>query len=377
MEIKYLSLEKTHNEIQEELLIAYKKVVFESNFIMGRELSLFENDFAKYCGVNYCIGCGNGLDALFLILKAMGIKQGDEVIVPSNTYIATALAVSYLGANPVFVEPEEDSYLINPKLIEEKISKNTKAIIVVHLYGRPVDMDSIEKIVKKHSLKLIEDCAQSHGARYKGKKVGSFGDAAGFSFYPGKNLGALGDAGAVTTNDRELAEKITMLRNYGSKEKYKHELQGNNSRLDEMQAAFLNVKLNYLDKWNFERKEIAKRYLSEIANPLIKLPLQSSAEYDNVWHIFPVMSNRRNELELFLQKNGIKTSKHYPTPMHLQGAYKNLGFKKGAFPIAEKIAESELSIPLYYGLSEEEQSYIIDILNSFGKWYVWIKRFDF
>lgn len=366
MNIPFVSLKKMHGEIRSELDEKFASVLDKSNYIMGDELEAFEKSFADYCGTKHAIGVGNGLDALYLILRAFGIGDGDEVIVPSNTYIATALAVSYTGATPVFVEPDIRTFNIDPALIEEKITEKTKAIIAVHLYGRTADMDCINEIAKKHGLKVVEDSAQAHGATYKGKKAGSLGDASGFSFYPGKNLGALGDGGAVTTNDDELAEKISMLRNYGSKIKYRHELMGNNSRLDEMQAAFLNVKLPHLDKWNNFRNAVVTRYLNEIKNPLITLPLPCDEEHFNIWHIFAVMTQHRDSLEKYLTDKGIGTNKHYPTAIHLQGAYKHLGFKEGDFPLAEKIAASELSLPLYYGMTDEEVGYIINAINSWS-----------
>ncbi len=356
-----------HDEIKDGLNTAFDSVLEKNNYIMGDELAKFEKDFAAYCGTRYAVGVGNGLDALYFILRAFDIGAGDEVIVPSNTYIATALAVSYTGAVPVFVEPDICTYNINPELIEEKITSKTKAIIAVHLYGRTADMDEISEIAKRHNIKLIEDSAQSHGAVYKGRKAGALSDAAGFSFYPGKNLGALGDGGAVTTNDSDAAEKVGMLRNYGSKIKYCHELMGNNSRLDEIQAAFLNVKLPHLDKWNEYRNKIALRYLEGIKNPLIKLPLPSDKEHYNIWHVFAIMTENRDSLEKYLTEKGIGINKHYPTAIHLQGAYKHLKYKAGDFPIAEKIAAEELSLPMFYGMTNEETDYIIEALNSWSK----------
>ena len=271
--IAWVSLEPLQNEIKNEIKSKFDEIYNKEIYIQGEEYSNFCNNFAKFCGTKYCVGVGNGLDALMLILKAYDIGQGDEVIVPSNTYIATALAVTYVGAKPIFVEPILKEFNINPDSIEEKINSRTKAIIAVHLYGQCADMDKINLIARKHNLKVIEDAAQAHGALYKGRRAGSLGDAAGFSFYPGKNLGALGDGGAVTTNDRNLAEKVAALANYGSDYKYHHIYKGNNSRLDEIQAGFLDVKLKYLDKWNECRRHIANRYLCEINNPKILLPV--------------------------------------------------------------------------------------------------------
>lgn len=365
LRIPYLSLEPMHNELAADIKTAFNKVFTANDYILGKEVESFENEFAAFCGTKHAIACGNGLDALYLILKAMGITYGDEVIVPSNTYIATALAVSYVGATPVFVEPDIDTFNINPELIESHITKKTKAIIAVNLYGRIADLDAINAIADKYNIKVIEDSAQAHGAKYKGQRAGSLSYASGFSFYPGKNLGALGDAGAITTNDDELAERLYCIRNYGSKIKYEHIIQGVNSRMDELQAAFLRVKLPNLDKWNAERNRIASRILNEVNNKYIKLPLACNDTYYCVWHIFAVLCDCRDELESFLNANGIGTNKHYPKAMHLQGAYKNLNIKKGSLPIAEKISECELSLPLYYGMTEEQVDYLISKLNEF------------
>jgi dTDP-4-amino-4,6-dideoxygalactose transaminase len=351
-------------ELNKELHEAFERVLFNSWYIEGKEDENFEMEFASFCGVNYCVGVGNGLDALRLSLKALGIRDGDEVIVPSNTYIATALAVTYVGATPVFVEPDIRTFNINPSLIEEKITEKTKAIMPVHLYGQPCDMDLIMDIAKKHNLYVVEDCAQAHGAVYKGKKVGSFGDMAGFSFYPGKNLGALGDAGAVVTSDKDLADKVRALGNYGSDYKYHHIYKGNNSRLDELQAAFLSAKLPHLNRMNGERCRIAESYLKEIKNSEIVLPYVME-DTEPVWHIFGIRCDRRDELEKFLNDRGIGTNKHYPIPIHLQECYKNMGFVKGDFPVAEEISATELSLPMYYGMTDDEIQYVIDTINKF------------
>ena len=365
MKVPFVSLKPVNEETRDELTKAFNRVLDNSNYILGNELDGFEKAYAKYCGAKYCVGCGTGLDALFLILKAYGIGTGDEVIIPSNTFIATALAVTYAGAKPVLVEPHQDTFLLDENLIEKNITKRTKAIIAVQLYGQVCNMDKILQIARKHRLKLIEDAAQAHGAEYKGKKVGSLADAAGFSFYPGKNLGALGDGGAVLTNDKDVADKVRILRNYGSDYKYHHILQGNNSRLDEMQAAFLHVKLPYLDKWNKERRRIADRYMSEICNERVILPTIA----DNVtpiWHIFAVRipQNRETFVE-YLKDKGIMTNKHYPIPIHLQKAYSDLGYQKGELPIAESISETEVSIPMYYGMTDDEIGYVIKAVNEY------------
>lgn len=365
MKVPFVSFDKMHSEIENEIFEKFQEVYRKNWFIQGKEDEEFEKEFAKFCGTRYCIGCGTGLDAIFLILKAMGIGQGDEVIVPSNTFIATALAVSYAGATPVLVEPKMDTCTIDPSKIEEKLTENTKAIIAVHLYGRTADMDEICTIAKKYGLKVIEDAAQAHGALYKGRKAGSLGDAAAFSFYPGKNLGALGDGGAVTTNDEILADKVRMLGNYGAKIKYHHEYQGNNSRLDEVQAAFLRIKLRRLEEWNRDRNRIAERYLNEITNPGIHKPLPCDSDHYNVWHLFVVRSESRDELEKYLNENGIGTTKHYPIPIHKQKAYSNEKFSQESLPIAEKLSESVLSIPMYYGMEDDEITYVINKINDF------------
>lgn len=363
MKIPFVSFEKMHKEIEQEILKKFQEVYENNIFIKGNELENFERNFSNYCGTEYAIGCGNGLDALYLIMKAYGITTGDEVIIPANTFVATALAVSYAGATPVLVEPDEKTYTIDPSKIEAKITSKTKAIIAVHLYGRCADMDPIRSIAQKFNLKIIEDAAQAHGAEYKGVKAGNLGDAAGFSFYPGKNLGALGDGGIVVTNDAELAEKVRMLGNYGSKKKYYHEYLGTNSRLDEVQAAFLNIKLSYLDKWNEYRNKMAMRYIDGVKNLELLCPIVGNSQYKCIWHVFAIQSNKRDELQRYLNANGIGTNIHYPFPIHKMKAYKNRYHEE--YPIAEKIASSVLSIPMYYGIEEDEVDYIIDKLNDF------------
>ncbi|WP_270507996.1 DegT/DnrJ/EryC1/StrS family aminotransferase [Eubacterium limosum] len=364
MNIPFSTFTLMHNEIKADMQICFERVYDKSWFIDGEECRQFEKEFAEYCETEYCVGCGNGLEGLYLLLRAFDIGDGDEVILPSNTFIATALAVSYTGATPVFVEPELKTYNINPCEIEKTITKHTKAIIAVHLYGQCADMDPILEIAKKYDLKVIEDAAQSHGATYKGKKAGSLGDAAAFSFYPGKNLGCLGDGGCITTNDRTLAEKAKAIGNYGSTEKYHHIYKGINSRLDELQAGFLRIKLRELDRWTKERQRISQRYLNEIKNPKITLP---SVEDKNthVWHIFPILAEKRENLKCYLQEKGIGTAIHYPIAIHLQDAYRDLGYKKGDYPIAEKIAKEELSLPLYYGMEEDLISFIVDKINNY------------
>ena len=364
MNIPFVSFKPLEKELDKPLRAAFDRVFERSWYIDGAEDKAFEEAFAAYCNSNYCVGCGNGLDALLLVLKAWGIGDGDEVIVPSNTYIATALAVTYVGATPVFVEPDIRTYNIDPALIEAKITPKTKAIMPVHLYGQPCDMDPILAIAKKHNLYVLEDCAQAHGATYKGKVIGSFGDAAGFSFYPGKNLGALGDAGATVTGDKALADKVRALGNYGSDYKYNHIYKGNNSRLDELQAAFLSAKLPLMDKVNENRRYIAGRYLKGIQNEKIVLPYVPEYAVP-VWHLFAIRCQKRDELAKYLADKGIGTNKHYPIPMHLQDCYADLGIREGELPIAEEISATELSIPMYYGMTEEEIDYVIDAINAF------------
>ena len=380
IQVPFVSFKPMENELDNELRGAFNRVFHNSWYIEGKEDESFEKIFAAYVGTKYCVGCGNGLDALMLSLKALGVGNGDEVIVPSNTYIATALAVTYVGASPVFVEPDIRTFNINPANIEAAVTPKTKAIIPVHLYGQSCDMDAIVAIAKKHGLFIVEDCAQAHGAIYHSKadakdiKIGSFGDAAGFSFYPGKNLGALGDAGAVVTNNEDVAKKVRAYGNYGSDYKYHHIYQGNNSRLDELQAAFLAAKLPYLDKMNEERRRIAKKYIAGITNPAVILPFVP-AYAEPVWHIFSIRvpcngsgtassSKNRDSLEKYLNERDVGTNKHYPIPMHLQGAYKNLGFQEGDFPIAEEISKTQLSLPMFYGMTNEQVNYVIDSINS-------------
>lgn len=365
MRVPFVSLEPMHIALSDDLHHACDEVMADNSFIMGDHLAAFETHYAHYCDAKYAVGCGTGLDALYLILKSLGIGQGDEVIVPVNTFVATALAVSYIGAVPVLVEPCRDTSTIDPERIEEKITDKTRAIIAVHLYGRCADMDPINEIAKKHCLYVIEDAAQAHGARYHGRKAGTLGDAAGFSFYPGKNLGALGDGGMIVTSDTEIAEKVRMYGNYGSSVKYHHDLLGNNSRLDEMQAAFLEVKLPHLDCWNAGRNKVAERYLQEIKNPLITLPSRVDGDSYQVWHVFAIHCKKRDALKDFLEKNGIGTNIHYPIPVHLQKCYAALGYQKGDFPIAESLAETELSLPMYYGMTDEQIDYVIESINKF------------
>ena len=359
MTIPFLDLKAPLQELKHELHNAFERVLESSWFIHGTEVTQFEQEFARYCHANHCVGVGNGLDALHLILRAYEFGAGDEIIVPSNTFIATWLAVSSVGATPIPVEPDARTYNINPELIEAAITPRTKAIIAVHLYGQPADMDPIIALAKKYHLKVIEDAAQAHGAHYKGQRVGSLGDAAGFSFYPGKNLGALGDAGAVTTNDAELAKKVHALSNYGSQIKYQHETKGFNTRLDELQAAFLREKLRKLDEWNERRKAVASRYLAALSETNLVLPLVPDWA-DPVWHLFVVRSLERDQLIAKLADAGIGTNIHYPTPPHRQGAYAELNYALGSFPLSERIHREVLSLPIGPHLNALQVGTVID-----------------
>jgi len=344
--IPYLDLKVAHRALEQSLHEAFQHVLNSGWFILGEALEKFEREFAAYIDVKHCVGVGNGLEALHLLFKAYDIGEGDEVIVPSNTYIATWLAITYTGAKPIPVEPDPLMYNLNPDQIEKALTGKTRAIMPVHLYGQSADMDPIMAIADRHALIVIEDAAQAHGALYKGRKCGSLGHSAGFSFYPGKNLGALGDAGCITTNDEKTAEKVRVLRNYGSQKKYYNELLGFNSRLDELQAAFLSVKLPYLDDWNAQRSRIATYYsenLSKISGLVLPYVPYWSAP---VWHIYPIRCERRDELQAYLRNAGIETLIHYPIPPHLSNAYSFLGFTSGDFPVAEHFASTELSLPI-------------------------------
>lgn len=366
MNIPFLDLKAPHEELREELQEAFTQVLDSGWFIQGAQLEAFEREYAAFCGTKHCIGVGNGLDALHLILRAYEIGVGDEVIVPSNTYIATWLAASQVGATPIPVEPDERTYNINPALIEAAITPKTKAIMAVHLYGQPADMDAINSIALKYNLKVIEDAAQAQGAGYKGKLAGNLGDAAGHSFYPGKNLGALGDGGAITTNDDELADKLKVLRNYGSRVKYLNEVKGLNSRLDEMQAAFLRVKLRKLTEWNTRRKQIAAYYQENLDAINLVLPFVLNWA-DPVWHLFVVRSKNRGQLQQHLNVSGIGTVIHYPVPPHLQSAYSELNYIRGSLPVAEIIHEQVLSLPIGPHLGSANAISVCNAVNAFCK----------
>jgi dTDP-4-amino-4,6-dideoxygalactose transaminase len=359
MKVPFLELKSTYLELKVEMDTAYQRVMDSGWYLLGQELEAFEDEFAAYCGVKHCVGVANGLDALHIILRAYQIGPGDEVIVPSNTYIATWLAVSYAGATPVPVEPDPRTYNIDPARIEAAITPRTRAIIPVHLYGQPADMDPILEIGHQRGLRIIEDNAQAQGARYRGRRTGGLGDAAGNSFYPGKNLGAFADAGAVTTNDDGLADRVRTLRNYGSKKKYYNEIKGYNSRLDEMQAAFLRAKLKKLDEWNSRRRDVAERYLAKLGNmAALQLPFVPGWA-EPAWHLFVIRHPQRDGLQQRLTEAGIGTLIHYPVPPHLSGAYADAGWKKGAFPIAEEMANTVLSLPIGPHLSKPEAEQVV------------------
>lgn len=364
--IDFLNLNKVNEPYKVEILAAFERVLDRGWFIRGKECEEFEKEFSAYCGTKYCVGVGNGLDGLSLIFKAYimsgFLKEGDEVLVPSNTYIASILAISQNNLIPVLIEPNLEDFLIDVELIEKNITKKTRAILVVHLYGNVCNMDIINEIALKYNLKVIEDAAQSHGAVYNNKKAGNLGDAASFSFYPTKNLGALGDAGAVTTNNKELAETIRALSNYGSNKKYHNSFKGVNSRLDEVQAAILRCKLEYLDIENQKRKNIAKNYLIKIKNRDVILP--STFDVSHVWHLFIVRVKNRDEFIDHLLSNGIKTDIHYPIAPHKQKAYKEL--HKSNYPISDLIHNQVVSIPIQPYLSLDEQNLIINSINSYG-----------
>lgn len=367
MIVPFLDLKAQYLDLKDECDAAYRRVLESGWYILGPELEDFEKRFAEYCGVKYCIGVGNGLDALHLILRGMGIGPGDEVIVPANTYIATWLAVSYAGATPVPVEPIENSYNMDPARLEAVVTNRTKAVIAVHLYGQPADVDKLAETTSRYGLRVIEDAAQAHGAGYRGRRVGGLGAAAGFSFYPSKNLGAVGDAGLVATNDGELAGRVRLYRNYGSPVKYEHEKQGFNSRLDELQAALLKVKLGRLGKWNARRGEIAGIYRHELARvDGLTLPVVPGWA-EPVWHQFVIRHPQRDRVSARLKDAGIETLIHYPIPPHLSAAYASAGWVKGDFPITERICNEALSLPIDPYMTDEAVGYVIKAFREYRK----------
>lgn len=360
--IKFLDLKKINNRYREEIASRIKDILDKGWYLQGEENENFTKNFANFCGTKFALGVANGLDALNLIIKAYGFGNGDEIIVPANTYIATILAISENGCIPILVEPDIKTYNINPDSIEEKITSKTKAIMVVHLYGQAVQMEKIWKIAKKYNLKIIEDSAQAHGAIYQENRTGNLGDASGFSFYPGKNLGCIGDGGAVTTNDEELFNKIKAIANYGSDRKYHHIYKGVNSRLDEIQAAVLDVKLNHLDSDNNKRRKISKYYRENIKNSKIILP-ETYDEKSHVWHIFAVRTQNRDEFQKYLTEKGIQTIIHYPTPPHKQGAYKE--WNNLSFPITEEIHNTILSLPISPVMTDSEIEKVVEVVNEY------------
>jgi dTDP-4-amino-4,6-dideoxygalactose transaminase len=367
MNVPFLSFEATNLQIRVEIEKAFSEFLESGWYILGEQVKKFELEYAAFNEVNHCIGVSNGLDALHIALRTLGIKPGDEIIIPSNTYIATVLPISYIGAVPVFTEPDINTFNIDPSKIEAVITSRTKAIMPVHLYGQACDMEAIMSIAKKYNLFVIEDNAQSHGATFKGKFTGSFGHINGTSFYPGKNLGALGDAGAVTTNDALLASRAAVLRNYGSQRKYYNEVIGYNMRLDECQAAFLSVKLKYLDEWTRQRCQVATSYNQKLEGIGDLVLPSTNSNATHVYHVYVVRTKSRDSLQQYLSKNGIGTLIHYPVPPHLQEAYAHLNYKKGDFPIAEQISETCLSLPLWPGMTNDDIDNVVHAICTFYK----------
>ena len=365
MNIPFLSFEKVSDQIKEESLKVFESFFDSNYYVLGTMVRDFEAKYSKFNQTNFTIGVANGLDALHLSLRALGIKNGDEVIVPSNTYIATVLAISYTGATPIFVEPRKSTYNLDPELLENAINSRTKCIMPVHLYGQACEMDEIMRIANKHNLFVVEDNAQAHGASFNGELTGSFGDVNATSFYPSKNLGALGDGGAVTTNSQLIADKIKTLRNYGSQKRYYNETVGYNSRLDELQAGILNLKLNYLSEWTSERQDIGSFYnqkLRGVGDLILPHTVEGAS---NSYHLYVVRTKFRDELQEYLTKNNVGSLIHYPIPPHLQEAYTDLGYRKGDFPIAEEIANTILSLPLFIGMKEEELESVVQKVKDF------------
>ncbi len=364
MKVSSNVLDRQYLKYAEEYDEKVLQILHKGWYVLGPEVENFEKEFAKYCGAKYCVGLASGLDALILACRVLGIGKGDDVLVQGNTYIATVMGITINGANPIFVEPNE-FYNMDVEEIESKITPKTKAIMVTHLYGQASKMDTIKEIAQKHKLFIIEDCAQAHGAKFNKQMVGTFGDIGCYSFYPSKNLGAFGDAGAIITNNEEYASKIRILRNYGSEKRYHNKYIGMNSRLDELQAGLLRIKLTHLKELNAERVKIAKTYIKGIKNKDIILPkIEEGAT--SVFHLFVIRTKKRDELMEYLNEKGIGTIVHYPIPPHLSEAYSYLGYKKGDFPISEKFANEVLTLPLYNGMTEEEQKYVIDAINEFG-----------
>jgi len=365
MNIQANRLDRGFSRYQQEFEEAALKALRSGWYILGNELNEFEKEFANYTGAKHCVGLASGLDALWITFRLLGIGEGDEVIVQANAYIACVMGITMNGAIPIFVEPDK-YFNLDVSKIEMAITVKTKAILVVHLYGQASNMPEIIRIAKKHNLYVVEDCAQSHGAHFNGQMTGTFGDVGCFSFYPSKNLGAFGDAGAIVTNNESLANEFLVYRNYGSEKRYYNKVVGTNSRLDELQASMLRIRLKYLNELNDERKRICEYYLSHISNSLIKLP-DIAMNAESVWHQFVVMTEERDRFKKYLESSNVGSIIHYPIPPHLSEAYAGLGYKKGAFPITEKYADKVLSLPLYNGMMEEEIRYVVLMVNEYGK----------
>jgi dTDP-4-amino-4,6-dideoxygalactose transaminase len=370
MKVKFVDLTRQNKIIEKEILNVWNKQITNCDFILGKEVELFEKEFASFCGTKYAVGVNSGTDALFLSLKAIGIKEGDSVIVPVNTFIATAFAVVYTGAKPIFVDCSEEDFNLDLSQVEDVLKKyknkfNIKAIMPVHLYGQCCNMDEVVNLAKKYELLIVEDACQAHGAKFKNKPAGSFGECAAFSFYPSKNLGCFGDGGIVVTNNESIYNKICMLRNYGQKEKYIHLELGYNSRLDNLQAGILRVKLKYLEQWNQQRIELANYYIEKLSSyKNIVLPKVKN-DKKHIWHLFVIRTKQRDELRKYLAENGVETGIHYPVPLHLTPYFKWLGYKHGDFPIAEKFSNEILSLPIFPGMTKDEIGYVIEVIQKF------------
>lgn len=364
MKVPFVDLRVQYRSLQDEVHTAMERVLAESDFILGRELHVFEEEFAQFCGVRHAVGVDTGLSALELGLRSLGIGPGDEVITAANTFIATASAISFTGARPVLVDIEPETYNLDPNAVEETITNHTKAIMPVHLYGQPADMDPILEIARRHDLFVVEDACQAHGALYKGRRAGSLGDFAAFSFYPAKNLGAYGDGGILVTDDSDVADMVRMLRNYGQREKYHHALLAFNRRLDTLQAAVLRVKLRYLNQWNEQRRRNATLYSERLGEVVLARPVEA-AHAKHVYHLYVVRVRDRDALQRYLKAHDVATGIHYPIPIHFQEAYRELGYQVGDFPVTEAYAGQILSLPMYPELTENQIQYVVDCIKEF------------
>ncbi|MFC1830689.1 DegT/DnrJ/EryC1/StrS family aminotransferase [Thermodesulfobacteriota bacterium] len=364
MKVPFMDLITQYRSLETQILPKVQHIFENAQFILGEEVDLFEKEFAAFCKTRFAVGVDSGTSALELALRAVGVEEGDEVITTSNTFIASALSISILGAKPVFVDIDPDTYNIDVNKIEEAITEKTKALLPIHLYGQPADMDPINEIAGRHNLAVVEDSCQSHGASYKGNRAGSMGQAAAFSFYPGKNLGAYGDGGVVVTDSEELAHDIRMMRNYGQEKKYHHQVQGYNRRLDTVQAAVLNVKMKYIEGWNTARRQHAQMYIDQLRDCPVILPKE--ADYaESVYHLFVIRTDKRDELNNYLSERGVIAGIHYPIPIHLQPAYQNLGYTKGDFPITEQYADEILSLPMFPELTPDQIDYVCRTIKDF------------